>query len=68
MFPFFVFRNSGLIKSCSSFEDLPEYTTSWSYIDWWNFYIHLRSLNVGHFVMVVPTALKIMVSRSSSMA
>jgi len=59
MFPFFVFRKSGLIKSCSSSEDLSEYKISWSYVDWCKFYIHLKSLNVRHFGMVAATALKL---------
>jgi hypothetical protein len=57
MFQFFVFHKSGLIQSCSSSGDLPEYI-SWSYVDWCKFYIHLRSLNVRHFKMVATTALK----------
>jgi hypothetical protein len=46
MFPFFVFRKSGLIKRCSFSENLSEYKTLWSYIDWYKFYIHLKSVNV----------------------
>jgi hypothetical protein len=38
MLVFLVFRKSGLIKSCSSSEDL----SSLSHIDWWKFYIHLN--------------------------
>jgi hypothetical protein len=68
IFPFFVFRKSGLIKSCSSPEDLSEYKMSWSYVEWCKFYIHLKSLNVRHFGMVAATTLQIMASRSPSMA
>jgi hypothetical protein len=57
MFPFF--RKSGLIKSSSSSEDLPEYKMSWSCADWCKFYIHLKSLNIGHFGMVASTTLKL---------
>jgi hypothetical protein len=59
MFAFFVFRKNGLIKSCSSSEDISEYKTSWFYIEWCKFCIHLTSLNVSHFVMVAATALQI---------
>jgi hypothetical protein len=45
-FFFFAFNKSSLIKSCSSSEDLSECKISWSYVDWCNFCIHLRSLNV----------------------
>jgi hypothetical protein len=68
MFPFFIFRKSSLIKSCSSSEDLSEYNISWSYVDRCKFYIHLNSLNVRHFGVVAATTLKIMASRSPSMA
>jgi hypothetical protein len=68
MFVFFVFRKSGLIKSCSSSEDPSEYKFSWSYVDWHKFFIHLRSLNIHHFGMVTAIALKIMAARSLSMA
>jgi hypothetical protein len=60
MFPLFIFCTSGLIKSCSSSEDLSEYKISWSYLDWCKFYIHLKSLNIRHFEMVAAMALKIM--------
>jgi hypothetical protein len=33
MFVFFVFDKNGLIKSCSSFEDLSVYKISWSHVD-----------------------------------
>jgi hypothetical protein len=49
MFVFFVFDKNGLIKSCSSFEDLSVYKILWSYVEWCKFCIHLRSLNVRHF-------------------
>jgi hypothetical protein len=68
MFVFFVFYKIGLIKSCSSFEDLSVYKISCSHVDWWKFCIHLRSLNVRHFGMLEGTGLKITVSRSPSMA
>jgi hypothetical protein len=32
MFVFFVFDKNGLIKSCSSFEDLSVYKISWSHV------------------------------------
>jgi len=67
MFPFFVYCKSGIIKSCSSPEDLSDYKISWSYVDWYTFYIHLKSLNIRHLGMVAATALKIMASRTSSM-
>jgi hypothetical protein len=59
MFPLFIFRKSGLVKSRLSPEDLSECNTSWSYIDWRKFYIHSKSLNVRHFGMVAATALKL---------
>jgi hypothetical protein len=68
MFVFFVFDKNGLIKSCSSFDDLSVYKISWSHVDWWKFCIHLRSLNVRHFRMVEGTGLKSTESRSLSMA
>jgi hypothetical protein len=58
MFVFFVFDKNGLIKSCSSFEDLTVYKMLWSHIDWCKFCIHLSSLNVRHFVIVEDTGLK----------
>jgi hypothetical protein len=33
MFVFFVFDKNGLIKSCSSFEDLSVYKISWSHVE-----------------------------------
>jgi hypothetical protein len=45
MFVFFVFDKNGLIKSCSSFEDLSVQKISWSHVEWCKFCIHLRSLN-----------------------
>jgi hypothetical protein len=59
MLQFFVFRKSGLIKSCSSSEDLSRHTILWSFVDWCKFYIHLKSLNVCHFGMVAATSLKL---------
>jgi hypothetical protein len=68
MFIFFVFRKNGLMKSCSSSEDLSEYEILWPYVEWWKSCIHLRCLNVRHFGMIAATELKIMSPRSSSMA
>jgi hypothetical protein len=68
MFVFFVFDKNGLIKSYSSFEHLSENKISWSHVDWCKFCIHLRSLNVRHFVMVKGKGLKSTASRSPSMA
>jgi hypothetical protein len=59
MFVCFVFDKNGFIKSCSSFEDLSVYKSSWSHVDWCKFCIHLRSLNVRHFGMVEGTGLKV---------
>jgi hypothetical protein len=59
MFVFFVFDKNGLIKSCSSFQDLSEYKISWSHVDWCKFCIHLISFNVRHFGMVEGTRLKV---------
>jgi hypothetical protein len=59
MFVFFVFDKNGLIKNCSSFEDLSVYKISCSHVDWCKFCIHLRSLNVRHFGMVEGTGLKV---------
>jgi hypothetical protein len=67
MFIFFCFLQNGLIKSCSSFEDISVYKISWSHFDWCKFCIHLRSLNVRHFVMFEGTGLKSKASRSPSM-
>jgi hypothetical protein len=58
MFVFFVFDKNGLMKSCSSFEDLLAYKIPWSHVDWCKFCIHLRSLNAHHFGMVEGTGLK----------
>jgi hypothetical protein len=44
MFVFFVFDKNGIIKSCSSFEDLSVYEIAWSHVDWCKFCIHLKSL------------------------
>jgi hypothetical protein len=68
MFVFFVFNKNGLIKSCSSFDDLSVYKISRSHVDWCKFFIHLRSLNVRHFGMVEGMGLKSTASRSPSMA
>jgi hypothetical protein len=67
MFVFFVFDKNGLIKSCSSFEDLSVYKISCSHVDWFKFCIHLRSLNVRNFGMVQEMGLKSMASRLPSM-
>jgi hypothetical protein len=42
MFLFVVFRKNGLIKSCSSSENLSEYKISWPYVNWCKFCIHLK--------------------------
>jgi hypothetical protein len=55
MFVFLVFDKNGLIKGCSSFEDLSVFKISCSHVDWCKFYIHLRSFNVRHFGMVEST-------------
>jgi hypothetical protein len=65
---FFVFDKNGLIKSCSSFEDLSVYKIFWSHVDWCKFCINLRSVNVRHFGMVESTELKRTASRSPLMA
>jgi hypothetical protein len=66
MFILLIFCIIGLIKSCSS-EDLSAYKVWWSHVDWWKFYIHLRSLSV-HFGMVEALGLKVMALRSPSVA
>jgi hypothetical protein len=68
MFVFFVFNKNSLIKSCSSFEDLSVHKISWSHVDRWKFFIHLRRLNVRHFGMLEGTGLISTASRSPSMA
>jgi hypothetical protein len=68
MFVFFVSDKNGLIKSCSSLENLSVCKISWSQVDWCKFCTHLRSLNVRHFGMVRGTGLKSTVSRSPSMS
>jgi hypothetical protein len=68
IFVFFVFDKNGLIKSCSSFEDLSVHKISWSHVDWRKFCILLRSLNVRHFGMVEDTGLRSTASRSPSLA
>jgi hypothetical protein len=68
MFVFFVFDKNGLIKSCSSFDDLSVCKISWTHVYWCKFCVYLRSLNVGHFVMVEGTGLESTASRSPSMA
>jgi hypothetical protein len=64
----YFFHKNGLIKSCSSFEDLSVYKISWSHVDRCKFCIHLGSLNVLNFGMFEGTGLKSMASRSPSMA
>jgi hypothetical protein len=59
MFVFFVFDKNGLIKSCSSFEDISVNNISWSHVDWCKFCIHLKSLKDSHFGMVEGTGLKV---------
>jgi hypothetical protein len=68
MLVFFVFNKNGLIKSCSSFEGLSVFKIPWSHVDWCKFCIHLRSLNVRHFLMLEGTGLIGTASRSPSMA
>jgi hypothetical protein len=68
MFVFFVFDKNDVIKSCSSSEVLSVYKVSCSRVDWYKFFIHLRSLNVRHFVMVEGTGLESPASRSPSTA
>jgi hypothetical protein len=55
----FFSRESDLIKSCSSPENLSECKIAWLYVDWYKFFTHLRSLNVRHFGMVAATVLKL---------
>jgi hypothetical protein len=62
MFVFLVSRKSGLIKRCSSSEDLSVYNISLSHVDRWKFCIP-SSLNVRHVRMVEATGLKIMAWR-----
>jgi hypothetical protein len=57
-FVFLFFPESGLIKSCSSSEDLPTWKVSLYRAEWWKFWIHLRSLIGSHFGMVEGTGLK----------
>jgi hypothetical protein len=57
---FFVFGKNGLIKSCSSFENLSVYKIPWSHVDWCKFCNHLRNLNVRHFGMVEGTGLEVL--------
>jgi hypothetical protein len=59
MFVFLVFDKNGLIKSCSSFEDLSVYKISLSHVDWCKFCICLRSFNVRNFGMVEGMGLKL---------
>jgi hypothetical protein len=58
MFAFLAYRKSGLIKSCSSSEDLLEYKISWQQVAWCKFSIHLRSLSIRHSGKVEATELK----------
>jgi hypothetical protein len=44
LFIFFAFRKSDLLKTCLSFEDLPEYKIWWSHVKRWNFCNQLRRL------------------------
>jgi hypothetical protein len=41
-----VFRESDIIKSSSSFEDVSAYKISWYRVDWRKFRIHLSSLKM----------------------
>jgi hypothetical protein len=68
MYVFVVSRKSCLPRSCSCSKGLSAYKTSWFHVDWWKFCIRLRSLNFRYFWMVEATGLKIMESRSPSMA
>jgi hypothetical protein len=68
MFVFFVFNKNGLIKSCSSFEDLSEKKIHGPTLTGASFCILLRYLNVHHFGMLEGTGLIGTASRSSSMA
>jgi hypothetical protein len=68
MFVFFVFDKNGLIKSCSSFDNLSAYKISLPHVDWCKVCIPLRNLIVRHFGMLEGTGLKSTASRSSSMA
>jgi hypothetical protein len=64
MFVFFIF----IFKSCSSFDDLLAFKTSWLLADWCKFSVHLGNLNVPHVEMAEAMGLKIMASRPPSMA
>jgi hypothetical protein len=68
MFVFLVFQKIGCINICLSFQDLSAYKISWSHIEKFKFFIHLRSLNVCHLGMVEAVGLKIVASRPPSMA
>jgi hypothetical protein len=61
-------QNKILYKICSSFDGLAIYKMSMIRVDWCQFCIHLRSLNVSHFGMVVSVGLKRMEVISLSMA
>jgi hypothetical protein len=41
---FWIFCKSGLIKCCLSSEDLSAYRSLWFHVNWWKFFLHLRSL------------------------
>jgi hypothetical protein len=47
---------------------LPNFTPDKSKVDWSRFCMHLKSLNLHHFKMVEAMGLKIMASRSPTMA
>jgi hypothetical protein len=68
MFVFLVSHKNFLNKNCSSFEDVSAYNIPWSHVDWYQFCIHLRSLNFSHFGMVKAMRIRNMDSRSPSVA
>jgi hypothetical protein len=56
-----------IIKSCSPFEDVKAYKTSWHRVDKCKYCTHLGSLNVCHFGAAGAAGLKSKVSMSPLM-
>jgi hypothetical protein len=68
IFMFLGFHKNGRIKSCSSFEDVSAHKISWSHVELFKFYIHLRSSDNFRFGMVEDTRIKKCGQNSSSVA
>jgi hypothetical protein len=66
MFVLLVLPKHGLIRSCSSFQDISIYKIAWSHVGRWKFCIHHRSLNVTNPGILETTKLKVITFMSPS--